>query len=156
MSITFKGNLTEHFTQIEYHKKGDAIITRDTLIFADCLEDFRVWLRRKMIVHAWFRTLKENRAARGISSSNHLKGCACDFHVVNITIDRARFIKYATKWAQICKAHGKTGEAGLYTWGVHFGIQNADQEQRNNYRFYHWDSRTGDQINKPFAELNLL
>lgn len=155
--ITFKGKLTDHFTQEDYHKgSADVPITKDAYIFAQCLEDFRVWLSRTMNIHCWYRTYKENKAAGGVSSSNHMKGCACDFDIKNVTVDRVRFVKYATKWARICKAHGKTGEAGLYSWGLHLGIQTTDQEHINNYKFFHWDSRTGTQINKPFAELNNL
>jgi hypothetical protein len=156
--ITLKGNLTEHFTQKEYNinNSKDPFITHDAFIFALCLENFRVWVKRTMVVTSWFRSYQVNKKLGGISSSNHTKGTACDFHFKNFDVDRDRFIKYATKWAGICKARGKTGEAGLYSWGIHFGIQTETQELANNHKFYHWDCRTGTQINKPFQELNNL
>ena len=43
---------------------------------------------------------------------------------------------------------GVVGEAGLYTWGVHFGSQITYAK-----KFYHWDSRSGTQITYPFKEL---
>ena len=58
------------------------------------------------------------------------------------------FTRYAKKWKEICKAHGIVGEAGLYTWGIHLG-----SSVRYAKAFYHWDSRSGKQVNLPFKEL---
>ena len=67
-----------------------------------------------------------------------------------------KFVAWSKRWAAICKKHGVKGESGLYSWGYHFGIQNAGQIAANYGRYVHWDSRTGTQYNNPFRELNSL
>lgn len=158
MSIYFKGSkITPHFTVKEYDIDGseDVYMNADTLIFITCIEEFRIWLQRPMYVNSWYRSYKVNKKVGGISSSNHLTGTAIDFYCKGINY-ADKFIKYVKEWNAICKRHGKVAEAGLYTWGFHFGIQNGSQATANNNRLVHWDSRTGTQINNPFRELNLL
>lgn len=89
----------------------------------------------------------------GIPTSNHLTGTAIDWHLYNHTITTEEFKTYCRKWAQICKEVGCLGEAGIYTWGVHLGMQNPTQAKVNGRKFYHWDSRSGKQINLPFKDL---
>ena len=142
-------NLTEHFTFADYGKKQTGTIPIDAaaLLHAQLLEEFRQWLGRPMNVHAWYRTAAYNKKVGGVSTSSHLKGTATDWST-NIEISKEKFIKYADKWKEICAAHGVVGEAGLYTWGVHFGSSITYSK-----RFYHWDSRSGTQVNMPFKEL---
>lgn len=150
--IEWTGNLTEHFTSREYTKvDGDQVcyLDRDAMLQANMLEEFRVWLKRPMIVTSWYRTEKANKMAGGISTSNHLRGCATDWHT-NIEITSSKFIKYAKKWKAICKKHNVVGEAGLYKWGIHFGYQNANQVKINGGKFFNWDSRSGKQKNNAF------
>ena len=152
-AIKWKGNLTEHFSSEEY-VVGNAptatlSIDKRVIDFADCLEEFRLWLKRPMTVTSWKRSKALNQKVGGISTSNHLTGTACDWHT-NIKIDADRFVKYAKKWKKICKAHGFVGEAGLYAWGVHFGIQSEAQIKANGGKFFNWDSRTGKQKNNAF------
>ena len=152
-TVKWKGNLTKHFT-IEEYTVGNAptatlTITERAYHFAMLLEEFRVWLDRPMIVTSWKRSEALNKKVGGISTSNHLTGTACDWHT-NITITQEKFIKYAKKWKKICKKHGFVGEAGLYTWGMHLGIQNTKQAKANGEKFFHWDSRSGKQKNNPF------
>lgn len=149
-TIKFSGSkLTEHFATKEYavNQSGTVKLTAEAITHAQCLEEFRRWLGRDMTVHAWYRTAAYNKAVGGAKNSSHLKGCATDWHTT-IDIDRERFIKYAKKWKEICEAHDIVGEAGLYSWGVHFGSSVTYSKN-----FYHWDSRSGKQINKPFKEL---
>ena len=158
MTVYFKNSkITQHFTVSEYNmdSSSDCFMNSDTLVFIQCIEEFRVWVDRRMYVTSWFRSYAVNKAVGGISSSNHLTGTAMDFYCKNISY-ADKFIKYVKKWNQICKAHGRVAEAGLYTWGFHFGIQNEAQAAYNGNRLFHWDSRTGTQINKPFRELNAL
>jgi hypothetical protein len=68
--------------------------------------------------------------------------------------DEKKFIEYAQRWKDIINIINCTdlfgdiqGEAGLYKGFWHFGIQNYSKS------FYHWDSRSGKQINMPFKEL---
>lgn len=160
MSIYFKGNkVSKHFTAAEYNHDNskDVFMTADTLIFISCIEEFREWTGRSMYVTSWFRDPAVNKACGGISTSNHLTGTAMDFYYKDQKMnDETRFIRRAIKWGEICKAHGVIGEAGLYSGFYHFGIQNAAQAAANNYKFMHWDSRSGNQINRPFAVLNVF
>lgn len=144
--VQFKGQLTKHFTLEEYqvNQTETCFITREALEHVDMLEEFRVWLRRSMIVTSWYRTASYNKKVGGVSSSSHLKGLATDWHT-NTTITEEKFIKYAKKWKEICEEHNCIGEAGLYTWGVHLGSHITYSKT-----FNHWDSRSGKQINRPF------
>lgn len=146
--IKFSGTkLTDHFTIKDYsiNQTGTVKLTADAILHAQCLEEFRQWLGREMIVHAWYRTSAYNKSVGGASNSSHLKGCATDWHT-NVDIDKERFIKYAKKWKSICEAHNIIGEAGLYTWGMHLGSSITYSK-----KFYHWDSRSGKQKNNPFT-----
>ena len=142
-------NLTKHFTLSDYGKNqtGTIPIGSSALLHAQMLEEFREWLGRPMEVHAWYRTVSYNKKVGGSTASSHLKGTATDWNT-NLKITQEKFIKYAKKWKEICAAHGVVGEAGLYAWGVHFGSQITYAK-----KFYHWDSRSGTQINNPFKEL---
>ena len=117
-------NLTEHFTFADYGKNQTGTIPIDAaaLLHAQLLEEFRAWLGRPMEVHAWYRTKEYNKKVGSMSTSSHIKGPATDWST-NI-------------------------EAGLYSWGVHFGSQITYSK-----KFYHWDSRSGTQVNMPFKEL---
>ncbi len=141
-------NLTEHFTFKEYAKNqtGTVKLTAEAILHAQCLEEFRQWYGRPMPVNAWFRTAAYNKKVGGNTKSSHLRGCATDWGLPGVSKDD--FIRYAKKWKEICKAHGIVGEAGLYTWGIHLG-----SSVRYSKEFYHWDSRSGKQVNLPFKEL---
>lgn len=141
--------LTEHFTLSDYAKDQTETvpISKEALLHAQLLEEFRKWLSRPMNVHAWYRTKEYNAKIGGIATSSHLRGTATDWST-NIAIDKEKFKKYAKKWKDICRSHGVVGEAGLYTWGVHFG-----SSIKYSTKFTHWDSRTGTQINNPFTTI---
>lgn len=143
--IIFKGKLTPHFSLEEYaiHQTEDCTITREAMKHAEMLEEFRRWLKRPMTVNAWCRTAKYNKKVGGNANSSHLRGVATDIGMPGLSEDR--FIKYAKKWKEICENHGVVGEAGLYTWGIHLG-----SHVTYSNTFYHWDSRSNRQINKPF------
>lgn len=157
-SIYFKGTqVAKNFTIYEYNmdSSSDCFMNADTLVFIQCIQEFRTWLCRSMYVTSWYRSYAVNKAVGGISSSNHLTGTAMDWYCKGINY-ADKFVKYVTEWNRICKSHGRVAEAGLYTWGFHFGIQNGSQAVANGNKLFHWDSRSGTQINKPFRELNLL
>ncbi len=145
MKIKLTG-LTKHFTLSDYGKDqtGTIPMSDEALLHAQMLEEFRAWLGRPMEVNAWYRTKWYNQKVGGIATSSHLKGTATDWHT-NIELTEEKFIKYAKKWKEICKSHGVVGEAGLYTWGAHFGSSITYSKS-----FTHWDSRSGHQINNPF------
>lgn len=145
MKINLTG-LTKHFTLSDYGKDqtGTIPMSDEALLHAQMLEEFRAWLGRPIEVNAWYRTKRYNQKVGGIATSSHLKGTATDWHT-NIELTEEKFIKYAKKWKEICKSHGVVGEAGLYTWGAHFGSSITYSKS-----FTHWDSRSGHQINNPF------
>lgn len=141
-------NLTAHFTFKEYAKNqtGTVKLTAEAILHAQCMEEFRQWLGRPMTVNAWFRSAAYNKKVGGNAKSSHLRGVATDWGLPSVSKDD--FIRYAKKWKEICKAHGIVGEAGLYTWGIHLG-----SSVRYSKEFYHWDSRSGKQVNLSFKEL---
>ncbi len=138
--------LTKNFTLSDYgiNQTGTLPITAEALLQAQMLQEFRDWLDRPIDVHAWYRTKSYNKSVGGVSTSSHLRGVATDWST-NTSISEERFIKYAKKWKEICEAHKVVGEAGLYTWGIHFG-----SSVKYSKSFYHWDSRSGKQKNNPF------
>lgn len=150
---------TTNFTRREYYagwRKGDGRIKmyENTMLFARIMQELRERLGLPIIVHSWFRTEKMNERVKGHPESNHLKGCAMDFHVQGMTINKTNFIKIAQTYKMILRdlqafdlLSGLEGEAGLYNGWIHLGLQNYTNH------FYHWDSRTGKQINEPFSEL---
>ena len=141
-------NLTAHFTFKEYAKNqtGTVKLTAEAILHAQCLEEFRQWYGIPMAVNGWFRTAAYNKKVGGNAKSSHLRGVATDWGLPSVSKDD--FIRYAKKWKEICKAHGIVGEAGLYTWGIHLG-----SSVKYSKVFYHWDSRSGKQVNLPFKEL---
>lgn len=143
--IIFKGKLTKHFNTDEYtvNQTGNCNITAEAIKHAEILEEFRTWLDKPMKVNAWYRTKEYNKKVDGAANSSHLRGVATDWGIPGVS--QAGFIRYAKKWKALCKKHGVVGEAGLYTWGIHLGSHITYSKT-----FYHWDSRSGKQINKPF------
>lgn len=152
--IIYKGNISKYFSQSEYHPGSATVyMTEATITFIVCLRQFRKWLNQPMYVVSWYRTRDENMKIGGINSSNHLTGTAIDWHLRNHDISTDEFKRYARKWAAICKANRCVGEMGIYKWGLHMGMQNPDQAKLNGHKFYHWDSRSGQQVNLPFKDL---
>ena len=152
--IKFSGKLSKNFSQEEYHAGSETVyMYKETNTFLICIQAFRRWINKPMYVSSWYRTKSENIKIGGIANSNHLTGTAMDWHLYNHTITQDEFIKYAKKWANICYNYGCVGEAGIYTWGLHFGMQNPNQAKANGHKFFHWDSRSGKQVNMPFSEL---
>nr|DAW07835.1 MAG TPA: peptidase [Caudoviricetes sp.] len=141
-------NLTKHFSFAEYsvNQTGTVKLTEESILHAVCLEEFRKWLNQPMKVNAWYRTEEYNQKVGGNANSSHLRGCATDWGMPGLT--KNEFIKYSKKWKAICASHGIVGEAGLYKWGMHLG-----SSIQYSKKFYHWDSRTGKQINMPFSAL---
>ncbi len=156
--IYLVGNhLSKNFTRQEYaraNRKTDGRIKfyPETFIFLTALQLYRDQIGKPMYVNCWFRTKAFNDRCGGIKNSNHLKGCAMDFYFKGENMaDEKKFIENAKKWKDIINIINCTdlfgdiqGEAGLYKGFWHFGIQNYSK------RFYHWDTRSGKQINMPF------
>lgn len=159
--IVLSGNLSKNFSQREYHAGSATVyMTKETIVFVRILQAFRKWIKTPMYVVSWARTKQENINVGGIATSNHLqpRSCAIDWKLNNKTITKALFIQYATKWAELCRASGTVGEAGLYEKGwVHFGVQNEAQAKSTGHKFVHWyTDKNGKQTNNPFPELRGL
>lgn len=152
--VVWKNKLTKHFSLPEYYvgnpSNATCYLTKSAYLHARMLEEFRVWLDKTMVVTSWYRTPAYNKSVGGIANSNHLTGCATDWHTTT-KITKAVFIRYAKQWNKICKKHGVVGEAGLYNWGMHLGSSITYSKS-----FSHWDSRSGKQINNPFSELRQI
>lgn len=149
-TVKFSGsNLTEHFSIKEYavNQTGTVKLTAEAILHAQCLEEFRKWHGKAMQVNAWYRTTAYNKKVGGNAKSSHLRGVATDWGLSGVS--EKDFIRYAKKWKEICKAHDIVGEAGLYKWGIHLG-----SAVKYSKTFYHWDSRSGKQVNLPFKELS--
>ena len=146
--------ITEHFTSKEYGQNcsGDLYFSSEARLFYIILEKFRKWLRRKMFITSGYRTAELNKRFGGVPNSNHLRGCAADWHC-NIKITEEKFIKYAKVWARLCYEAGTVGEAGLYNNFVHFGFQSESQKKTNRNKFIAWDSRSGKTVLNAFPEL---
>ena len=146
--------ITEHFSAKEYGQncEGDIYFSSEARLFYQTLERFRKWLRRKMFITSGYRTSTLNKKYGGVPSSNHLRGCAADWHC-NIKIDEKKFIKYAKMWARYCYEVGEVGEAGLYNNFVHLGFQSESQKQINKGKFIAWDARSGKTVLNAFPEL---
>lgn len=153
-------NLTKNFTRDEYSRAnrktdGRIKIYPETFVFMTALQLFRDQIGKPMHVNCWFRTKAFNKRCGGIAKSNHLRGCAMDWYFKGENMaDEKKFIEYAQRWKDIINIINCTdlfgdiqGEAGLYKGFWHFGIQTYSKS------FYHWDSRSGKQINMPFKEL---
>ena len=51
-----------------------------------CLQPIRDKIKKPMIITSGFRCKKVNNLANGTINSNHLTGCAADFHIKGMTI----------------------------------------------------------------------
>ena len=153
-------NLSKNFTRTEYaraNRKTDGRIKfyPETFIFLTAIQMFRDRVNKPMQVNCWFRTKAFNDRCGGIKTSNHLRGCAMDFYFKGENMANAdKFIENARIWQDVIEDLNKMGvfgtihgEAGIYRGFWHFGIQKYSKS------FYHWDTRSGKQINNPFKEL---
>ena len=143
----WKGKLTEHFSFEEYTvglTYGTVYVTKEAYLHALMMEEFREAIGRPIIVTSYYRTKAKNQQVGGVPNSSHLKGLATDWHT-DIPITEALFIKWAKIWKKINRKHGVVGEAGLYSWGIHFGSQITYSK-----KFANWDSRSGKQKNNVF------
>lgn len=153
--IIWKNNLTPHFSAAEYfpqYREQNTYLTEESYLFARILEETRVDVGLRFYVNSWYRTQAQNKAVGGISSSNHLRGCAADIHTKN-KITRKRFIKIVLAFKKNCRKHGRVGEAGLYENFIHLGIQSETQKAVNGGKFIQWDERTGERIYNNILEV---
>lgn len=146
MSVTVAGGLYKHITVDNLKYKSDqGVITLCDLTppFLAAFNDWIEWVNRPVNIHGMGRSPEFNKRVGGIAKSGHLRTIAVDFDIPNIDYSE-KFVKYAKKWKQITKKYKLNGEAGLYKWGFHFGVQTYYNG------FYNWDSRSGKQKNMFF------
>lgn len=86
-------NLSPHFTLEELtfttHREFDntppAFALNNLQRLAEFLEQVRNLLGKPMIVDSGYRSPEVNHAVGSASNSQHIKGCACDFRVQDMT-----------------------------------------------------------------------
>lgn len=77
-------------------------------LICDCLQPIRDKLKKPMIITSGYRCPALNRAVGGVTSSQHTKGQAVDFHVNGMTIKEVIdfVIKSGVPFDQLLKENG--------------------------------------------------
>ena len=113
---------TPHFTfeELGNNSSKEAVtLVMDTRFFKfmECIEAFRTWYGKPMKCNSCYRTEEYNAKVGGDPKSAHLLGCAMDWGISGLT--DADYLKFSTKWEQICKEAGLIGAINYYTNGLH-------------------------------------
>lgn len=141
MAYKVDGKVTAHFSIDEMCNPscGEAVklvLSPEAIEHAQMMEELRVWYNKPMTVNCWYRSKTWNAKVGGNAKSGHLYARATDIKLASLT--DAQFQNFAKKWAEICKKHGKIGEIGRYSWGIHFG---SAAELYGMSKFYTFDKR---------------
>ena len=141
MAYKVDGKVTAHFSVEEMcnpscSESTKLVLSPEAIEHAQMMEELRVWYNKPMTVNCWYRSKSWNAKVGGTAKSGHLYARATDIKFASLT--DAQFQNFAKKWAQICKAHGKIGEIGRYSWGIHFG---SAAELYGMTKFYTFDKR---------------
>ena len=102
----------------------------------DCWEIWREWWGKPVTITSAYRTKNFNKAIGGASNSLHLKCCAYDCGIGQIS-DTLFKECYDVCFA-IAKAYNTQCELGRYTWGLHIGFAKLSYTDKRVYTF---DSR---------------
>ena len=118
------GKITAHFSVEEMcnpscSESTKLVLSPEAIEHAQMMEELRVWYNKPMHVNSWYRSKTFNALKGGMSNSGHLYARATDIRLGAVT--DAQFKNFSNKWDAICKKHGKVGEIGRYSWGIHFG-----------------------------------
>ena len=87
-SLKKEGNkkVSKNFHVREFKCKGtdDVLIDHELLTF---LQEIRNHFEQPLHITSAYRTQKHNKAVGGTSTSQHLKGKACDFYIDNVSTE---------------------------------------------------------------------
>lgn len=141
MKIT--GNITKNFTLKEMScqdTEQTLVITPETVVHAQNLQQFRDWYNRLMKVNSWYRTPEHNARVGGVKNSQHVQGIATDIALpqefIAFTPQRRReFVDNCkSKWHQICSGGGGFG---IYDTFMHLDSRTIkadfDYRSKKNY-----------------------
>lgn len=110
-------NGAKYFTWAEATRNGErmpvsSVITANIIRAAKRFDGAREVLGQPMVITSWYRTPEANKAAGGVSNSNHLTGTAIDFYCPSLDpVDV--YQKLDTFWQ---------GGLGLYSSHCHLDI----------------------------------
>lgn len=132
------GKITAHFSVEEMcnpscSESTKLVLSPEAIEHAQMMEELRVWYNKPMTVNCWYRSKTWNAKVGGTAKSGHLFARATDIGLGEIT--DSQWKNFCTKWADICKRHGKIGEIGRYKWGIHFGSAGEKYGFKNFYTF---------------------
>ena len=141
MAYKVDGKVTAHFSIDEMCNPSCSeavklVLSPEAIEHAQMMEELRTWYNKPMTVNCWYRSKTWNAKVGGNAKSGHLYARATDIKLASLT--DAQFKNFAKKWAEICKKHGKIGEIGRYSWGIHFG---SAAELYGMTKFYTFDKR---------------
>ena len=114
--------LSPHFKLYELaNNKGKANLPQwedspESRKFVYCLEQFRLWYKKPMVIESGYRQPDYNKKVGGDSRSAHLIGCAADWHVKHTEPERNSI---ALMWRSILESNGIIGAINFYTHGYH-------------------------------------
>lgn len=84
--------------------------------FVYCLELFRLWYKKPIVIESGYRQEAYNKKVGGDSRSAHLIGCAADWHVKHTESERGAV---ALMWKYILESECIIGAINYYTNGYH-------------------------------------
>lgn len=101
-------------------KQAQFIISRDSLLFIECLQAFRERIARPIVVNSGYRQKAYNETIKGADpNSGHLYGLAADIRKPTGLTDSAA----VWEWRSICEKRGIIGAINLYDTYYHLEIR---------------------------------
>lgn len=114
--------IADHFkvSELANNKAYDEckfLISTQSLMFIEMVEEFRRWFNKSMTVSSCYRTPSYNKSVGGDANSAHLQACAMDWWIPGHTELQRNNVR--SKWEEILKAHNVIGAINFYTNGYH-------------------------------------
>lgn len=142
-------NLSEHFTLAELTKTKTGLKNEPNEAQIENLRRLCRWLERlrkrwnelygdgddPLIINCGYRSLEVNKAVGGVTTSNHLTGCAADIRVSGIE----QAIRYATILLDISDISKEDFDELLieqkgYTYWIHFAVRPKGNRRRTSFK----------------------
>lgn len=116
------GQITKNFSVMEATNKMASdpvklVLSPELIEHAQMLQQLRDWYGKPLEVSSWYRTKAFNASVNGDANSEHLQGVGTDIN----NIPASLYHDFEVAWKVICTIHGKIGNIGFYSWGMHFG-----------------------------------